>query len=70
VIEVDDLDFYTPTAFDATDTPHTKTALLQYTSGSTRQPTGVVVTHENVIVNMKQVVSDHFENSGGFRRRI
>jgi long chain fatty acid CoA FadD26 len=65
VIEIDALDFYTPTTFDATDTPQTKTALLQYTSGSTRQPTGVVVTHQNVIVNVNQVIADYFEDFGG-----
>jgi long chain fatty acid CoA FadD26 len=64
VIEIDDLDFYSPTAFDATDESDTKTALLQYTSGSTRQPAGVVVTHKNIFANVDQVVSDHFENSG------
>ena len=33
-----------------------KTALLQYTSGSTRSPAGVVVTHRNVIANIAQIM--------------
>jgi long chain fatty acid CoA FadD26 len=65
VLEINDLDFYSPPTFDATDNPNTETALLQYTSGSTRQPTGVVVTHHNIFANVEQVVSDHFEDSGG-----
>ncbi len=64
VIEVDALDFYTPPVCDATTTSPTKTAMLQYTSGSTRQPTGVVVTHKNIFANVEQVLSDHFEDQG------
>jgi long-chain fatty acid adenylase/transferase FadD26 len=64
VIEIDALDLYTPPALHSADTPQTKTALLQYTSGSTRQPTGVVVTHKNIIANIEQVMSDYFEDNG------
>jgi long-chain fatty acid adenylase/transferase FadD26 len=64
VIEIDALDLYTPRAVESTDTSQTKTALLQYTSGSTRQPTGVIVTHKNIFVNVEQVLSDHFEEYG------
>ena len=64
VIEIDALDLYTPPALHSADTPQTKTALLQYTSGSTRAPTGVVVTHRNVIANIEQVMSDYFEDNG------
>jgi long chain fatty acid CoA FadD26 len=41
-------------------------ALLQYTSGSTRQPAGVMVTHRNIIANLEQVFSDYFEDFGKF----
>ena len=44
VIEIDALDLDAPPAFHFTDMPQTKTAMLQYTSGSTRAPTAVVVT--------------------------
>jgi long chain fatty acid CoA FadD26 len=64
VIEIDALDLDTPSDFRATDPVHTKTALLQYTSGSTRTPAAVVVTHKNVIVNLDQVISDYFEDNG------
>ncbi len=38
-----------------------KTAYLQYTSGSTRQPAGVVVTHKNVVANLEQLLTDYYE---------
>ncbi|MGC2655923.1 MAG: AMP-binding protein [Mycobacterium sp.] len=65
VIEVDALDLHTPPAFQPASAPQTETALLQYTSGSTRTPAGVVVTHKNVISNLEQVISDYFEDIGG-----
>ena len=40
------------------------TAYLQYTSGSTRQPVGVMVSHDNVIANLGQVASVYFEDYG------
>jgi long-chain fatty acid adenylase/transferase FadD26 len=64
VIEVDALDLDTPVDFRSTDTSQSKTALLQYTSGSTRQPTAVMVTHKNVIANLDQVIADYFEDNG------
>jgi long chain fatty acid CoA FadD26 len=64
VIEVDALDLYTPPGGDHTDLPQTETALLQYTSGSTRAPMGVMVTHQNIIANYDQVIADHFEDAG------
>jgi long chain fatty acid CoA FadD26 len=39
--------------------------LLQYTSGSTRRPAGVVVTHKNIVANLNQVMSDYFADYGG-----
>ena len=64
VIEIDALDLYTPPTHHSANTPQTKTALLQYTSGSTRQPRGVVVTYKNIFSNLDQVVSDHFGGRG------
>jgi long-chain fatty acid adenylase/transferase FadD26 len=66
VIEIDALDLDGEPAFDASAASHTKTALLQYTSGSTRRPTGVVVTHRNIIANLEQVFSDYFDEFGRF----
>ena len=39
-------------------------AYLQYTSGSTRQPAGVMVSHKNLRVNIKQFVSNYFVDYG------
>jgi long chain fatty acid CoA FadD26 len=65
VIEIDALDFDTPRTFHSTDRPPTKTALLQYTSGSTRAPAGVMVTHGNIMANLDQIMSDYYEDNGG-----
>ncbi len=64
VIEIDALDLYTPPAAGAANTPQTKAALLQYTSGSTRAPAGVVVTHKNIMANVDQIMADYFEDKG------
>jgi long chain fatty acid CoA FadD26 len=65
VIEIDALDLYTPPTFDSGDKPQTKPAMLQYTSGSTRAPAGVVVTHTNIMTNLDQIMDDYFEDRGG-----
>ena len=44
---------------------HTGTALLQYTSGSTRQPTGVMVSHRNLVANFEQVMTGYYGDTGG-----
>ena len=64
VIEIDALDLDSPRRLDANVGPHPKTAYLQYTSGSTRQPAGVVVSHRNVIANVGQIFSDYMEHRG------
>jgi long-chain fatty acid adenylase/transferase FadD26 len=65
VIEIDALDLDAEPTFEHSSRPHTKTALLQYTSGSTRSPAAVVVTHKNIFANMEQVIADYFEADGG-----
>jgi long-chain fatty acid adenylase/transferase FadD26 len=64
VIEIDALNLDGPADLDQNYAAHTKTALLQYTSGSTRRPAAVMVTHKNVIVNLDQAISDYFEHNG------
>ncbi len=59
VIEIDALDLESPRIIDARTGPHPKAAYVQYTSGSTRQPAGVLVSHRNVIANIEQVFSDY-----------
>jgi len=65
VIEIDALDLDAEPTFQRSRRPHCKTALLQYTSGSTRSPAAVVVTHKNIFANVEQVVADYFEGDGG-----
>ncbi|MGY4708734.1 AMP-binding protein [Mycolicibacterium sp. CBM1] len=40
------------------------TAYLQYTSGSTRRPAGVELTHKNLATNFEQIMSDFFVDHG------
>jgi fatty acid CoA ligase FadD28 len=38
---------------------------LQYTSGSTRTPAGVMVSNKNVFANFEQMMADYFAHQGG-----
>ena len=60
-LDVDSLDFDSPPK-PAPQASLPKTAYLQYTSGSTRSPAGVVVTHRNVLVNVEELLGDYYEN--------
>jgi long chain fatty acid CoA FadD26 len=60
VIDVDSLDLDSPRAPAPLAPVYPKTAYLQYTSGSTRQPAGVEITHTNVIANVSQASSDYY----------
>jgi long chain fatty acid CoA FadD26 len=60
IIEVDALNLDSPRELDESFGAHSDIAYLQYTSGSTRRPAGVVVSHRNVIANLEQVMSDYF----------
>ncbi|OBI53456.1 AMP-binding protein [Mycobacterium sp. E787] len=70
IVEVDLLDLETrqrpagprprPGATDGSDFIY-----LQYTSGSTRTPAGVMVSNKNVLANFEQIMGDFFAPEGG-----
>ena len=64
IIEIDSIDLDFPRATDSRRVSHPSVAYLQYTSGSTGQPAGVVISHTNVITNFAQVMTDMFPDPG------
>ena len=56
VVEVDLLDPDAPRGSGPGARIDTGTAYLQYTSGSTRQPAGVMVSHQNLLANLEQFI--------------
>ncbi|KZS73301.1 acyl-CoA synthetase [Mycobacterium kansasii] len=60
VIEVDLLDLDSQRQLAASPRLSTGAAYLQYTSGSTRTPAGVIVSHKNVIANVTQSLYGYF----------
>jgi fatty acid CoA ligase FadD28 len=65
VVEVDLLNLDAPIRSDAGEDNYQTTAYLQYTSGSTRQPAGVMISDTNLQVNFEQLMSGYFAHSGG-----
>ncbi|HXY67304.1 MAG TPA: AMP-binding protein [Mycobacterium sp.] len=65
VIEVDLLDLDSKKGPDARVDSSTDTAYLQYTSGSTRSPAGVMVSYKNIMANFEQINADFFGDHGG-----
>jgi long-chain fatty acid adenylase/transferase FadD26 len=62
VIEIDALDLDAQPTFQPASRTQTKTAVLQYTSGSTRSPAAAVVTHKNILANVDQIIADYFQD--------
>jgi long-chain fatty acid adenylyltransferase FadD28 len=65
VIEVDLLDLDAGKARPAKGDVSAETVYLQYTSGSTRTPAGVMITDTNILTNFKQINADVFSDYGG-----
>ena len=65
IIELDSLDLDSPNASGAGDENHPPTAYLQYTSGSTRTPAGVIMSHQNLRANIKQLMPELFADTDG-----
>ncbi len=65
IIEVDLLDLDSPNGSGAGDENYPPTAYLQYTSGSTRTPAGVMMSHQNLRANLGQLMSGFFAESDG-----
>lgn len=65
VIEIDVLDLDSKKGPAARVDTSTDTTYLQYTSGSTRTPAGVMVSHKNTMANFEQVNADFFGDHGG-----
>lgn len=65
VIEVDALDLDDASASSIRISGAPDTAYLQYTSGSTRLPAGVMISHRNLQVNFQQLMADYFAEGNG-----
>ena len=64
VVEVDLLDLDSRNRFNAAGEDRPDIAYLQYTSGSTRQPAGVMISNRNLLANYEQITSDYFAEYG------
>jgi len=66
IVEIDslNLDVEPGPTIEPADVP--SIAYLQYSSGSTRMPTGVMLSHRNLQVNFEQLMRSYFVDSGGF----
>ncbi|ORV54904.1 acyl-CoA synthetase [Mycobacterium florentinum] len=64
IVEIDsmNLDVDSETTIRTTDLP--SVAYLQYSSGSTRTPTGVTISHRNLEVNFEQLMRSFFSDAG------
>jgi acyl-CoA synthetase (AMP-forming)/AMP-acid ligase II len=64
IIEVDLLDLDSRSGGGSRRDSFSDIAYLQYTSGSTRSPAGVMISHRNLLANFEQLVADFFVQYG------
>ncbi len=64
LVEIDLLDLDSRSRYEAMSEPRPDVAYLQYTSGSTRQPAGVMISNKNLLANFNQITSDYFVEYG------
>jgi long-chain fatty acid adenylyltransferase FadD28 len=64
VIEVDLLDLDSKKGPAAEENSSANIAYLQYTSGSTRTPAGVMISYKNLLANFEQTMSDYYQDHG------
>jgi long-chain fatty acid adenylyltransferase FadD28 len=64
VVEVDLLKHDSQKGPSARAATRADIAYLQYTSGSTRQPAGVMVSNRNLLINFEQLIPDYFSDYG------
>ena len=65
IVEIDLLDLEAPARFDTGEQNYQSIAYLQYTSGSTRQPAGVMVSYSNLQANDNFSMAAYFPETGG-----
>jgi acyl-CoA synthetase (AMP-forming)/AMP-acid ligase II len=65
IIEVDLIDQDASIPSDVEHDIRQTPVYLQYTSGSTRTPAGVMITYNNLLSNFKQLMSGYFAHRGG-----
>ncbi|MGE0218960.1 AMP-binding protein [Mycolicibacterium sp.] len=64
VVEIDRIDLDTRRRVTRRSEARPEVAYLQYTSGSTRTPAGVMVSHRNVAANFEQMIANFFADHG------
>jgi long-chain fatty acid adenylyltransferase FadD28 len=64
IVEVDSLGPGAPKGSVSQPENLQDTAYLQYTSGSTRRPAGVMMSHRNLLANFEQLMSAYFSEFG------
>lgn len=65
IIAVDGLDLDSPNRSGSDKENFPPIAYLQYTSGSTRTPAGVIMSHQNLRTNLEQLMAGYFADSDG-----